>query len=144
VSRAVELSDALRRVVERSGHRRFAELLGPDHPDYNPGYAEVVRALAAASGAWGTGRGAAGPAPVERPGPVLDLRTITRLKPLAAACLYAAQPTWRGCGCRECHARARTVSLGECLECVADLVPGAPPPARSASYLASRAPSWLS
>src|SRR6185437_2924334 len=34
------------RAAELTGHRRFLELLDPDHPDYDPRYAPVVAAIA--------------------------------------------------------------------------------------------------
>jgi hypothetical protein len=42
---------SLARVVMRTGHRRFLDLLNPDHPDYNPAYWPAVWALDANAGA---------------------------------------------------------------------------------------------
>ena len=109
----MDLREAVRRAVERTGHHRFAALLDPAHADYNPAYEPAVRALAAGQAVTAEAR----------PAPVHDLATIARLKPLAAACLYAAEPGWRGCGCRHCFALGRSVSLRECLDCTGALVP---------------------
>jgi len=115
------LSEAIDITVAKTKHERFRELLDPSHPDYQPKYEGVVRAIA-------EGRQyIPGPAPVALP-PSWSFGTQLRLKALAFDCLYAAQPGWRGCGCRGCYAKgtktnqAPDASLRECLECVSQLV----------------------
>lgn len=39
-------AEVLAEAIRRTGHRRFAELLDPSHPDYNPRYWRVVRKMA--------------------------------------------------------------------------------------------------
>ena len=40
------LAFALDTVIARTGHRRYRDLCDPEHPDFNPGYIPIVRALA--------------------------------------------------------------------------------------------------
>ena len=39
-------AEALDLCVDRTKHERFAQLLDPNHPDYEPAYKSVVRAIA--------------------------------------------------------------------------------------------------
>lgn len=42
----MDLAEAVRVAVDRTGHRRYAELLDPAHPDFNLAYEPIVRAIA--------------------------------------------------------------------------------------------------
>lgn len=42
----MDLAEAIRIAVDRTGHRRYSELLNPEHPDFNPAYEPIVRAIA--------------------------------------------------------------------------------------------------
>jgi hypothetical protein len=74
-------SEALNLVVARTGHRRYRELLDPAHPDHNPAYWPIVRALATAP-------------PVE---------PLTPLHREALRCPFRGRPIV-GCGCFRCLA----------------------------------------
>ncbi len=69
--------ESLERVVARTGHRRFRDLLDPAHPDFNPAYWATVRQL----------DGQPAPAPETRRGkPVLRLGTPQRPPEGCATC----------------------------------------------------------
>lgn len=100
----MDLAEAVRIAVERTGHRRFAELLDPAHPDFNLAYEPMVRAIAEGR----TPAPAPSPKPTATTDPSLSHDPSLADKVIAArrylARIKEAQrcPSWRkaSCGCR--------------------------------------------
>jgi len=104
---------ALDEAVHRTAHERYRDYINPSHPDYDPRYWVIVRAIA-------EGRS-------YKPEPRLDPALIPvsqafALHRLMNACQYRAHDAACGCSGHRCglrHGRpAAIVSNRDCLECV--------------------------
>lgn len=111
------ISEALDRVIAQSGHVRYRDLCDPAHPDYQPGYVEMVLVMASSPRPIGALH-----RPVEQP-------TIPR-PPAVAVTLNLIQriracPHWvkASCGCMPNRCRLGKgdqghVSLDDCRRCL--------------------------
>lgn len=102
-------AEALAEAIRRTGHARYADLVDPAHPDYQPAY-------------WTHIRRAAGVNPeVNSPPPtpsVVPLSVSLRAVQLGyRRCLYSAH---EGCGCTgtHCYRLGRVVGLNDCITCL--------------------------
>jgi len=84
--------------------RRFCELLNPNEPAYDPGYAEVLWRLAT---------------PLSREPPGLELAESLGLLRAMKACLFHSRDPESSCGCGRCGLRGGAeVNHGECFACI--------------------------